>query len=143
MRKIDLIVVHCSATYPDMNIGAVEIDKWHKERGWSGIGYHYVVKRDGTIEEGRPVEKIGAHAHGFNSHSIGVCWVGGLDEDVADSASDNRTEEQRMSMLNLLGGLKSLYPDAEIVGHRDLPRVTKSCPCFDAKEEYSILNNSN
>ena len=78
MRKVNLLVIHCAATKPNMDIGRDEIDSWHKARGWSGIGYHYVIRRDGRIESGRPVEQAGAHASGYNANSIGICLVGGI-----------------------------------------------------------------
>ena len=139
MRKIDTIVVHCSFTPPSMDVGADVIRKWHiEERKWSDIGYHFVIKRNGEREKGREISKIGAHVAGHNSHSIGVCYVGGMNEDVADYAEDNRTAEQRLELLVLLGELKDKFPNAKIVGHRDLDNH-KTCPAFDAKTEYSII----
>lgn len=146
MRRIDEIVIHCSATNPLHNIGAAEIDEWHKARGWDGIGYHYVIRRNGALELGRPLEKPGAHTYGHNKHSIGVCYVGGLN--YYDRPQDNRTPAQKKTLLVLLQALRSVFTDARIVGHRDLsPDVDgdgevepwewlKMCPCFDAKEEY-------
>lgn len=138
MRAINLIVIHCSATPPSMDIGAEEIRLWHtKQNGWSDIGYHFVIRRDGRQEEGRPLERIGAHAKGFNKNSIGICYVGGVDENL--DPEDNRTDCQKDQLLSLLYLLKLSYPAAQIVGHCDLPGVTKACPSFNAKMEYQHL----
>ena len=131
MRKINQIVIHCSDTPASMDIGAITIRKWHtKERGWSDIGYHFVIRRNGTIENGRAIETIGAHVGGHNINSIGVCWVGGKD------GIDNRTNEQKESLFLLLSGLIDKFPNSEILGHRDFEGVKKYCPSFDAKKEY-------
>ncbi len=132
MRDIDKIIVHCSATPEGRDISAATIDKWHKERGWSGIGYHFVVKLDGTIEYGRMVDKVGAHCKGHNSNSIGVCYIGGVDSDM--NAKDTRTNEQVATLLELIRILKKMHPGVEVFGHRDFS--TKECPSFDAKHEY-------
>lgn len=132
MRRIDYIAVHCAATKPSMDIGASEIRKWHRDRGWSDIGYHYVIRRDGSLEEGRPLERAGAHVKNYNTHSIGVCMVGGIDD--AGNPENNFTDEQFDTLRMLLHHLHAQYPEAEILGHRDFPRVAKACPCFDVKE---------
>ena len=132
MRDINKIVVHCSATPEGRDVSAATIDKWHKERGWSGIGYHYVVALDGTIEYGRDVQQTGAHVKGHNTGSIGICYIGGCDADM--NAKDTRTPEQKESLLLLLKTLKKLHPTASVFGHRDFS--TKECPSFDAKNEY-------
>lgn len=132
MRKINKIIVHCSATPEGRSVSAATIDKWHKERGWSGIGYHYVVKLDGSIEYGRMVDKVGAHCKGHNKSSIGICYIGGCDSDM--KAKDTRTPQQIASMLELIRILKKLHPGVEVFGHRDFS--TKACPSFDAKNEY-------
>ena len=138
MRTITLIVVHCSAVRPDQTSSAAQIDSWHrKERDWKlGIGYHYVVRRDGTIEPGRPEEQIGAHCLHHNAHSIGVCYEGGLD--IRGQPADTRTAEQKQAMRQLLEELHGRYPRALIVGHHDLD-PGKDCPCFDAAREYRDL----
>ena len=106
MREINKIVVHCSATQEGKNISAATIDKWHKKRGWRGIGYHYVIGLDGLIELGRPVEQVGAHVKGHNKNSIGICYVGGVEAERDDDgewvAKDTRTPEQKESLLMLL-----------------------------------------
>jgi len=146
MRTIKHIVIHSTATKEGVDFDANDINNWHLQRGWSGIGYHYVVKLDGTIEKGRPDWKVGAHVKGFNRNSIGVVYVGGLSEELAPK--DTRTEEQKTSLSCLLYELKEKYPKAEILGHRDFStdlnnngviepfEFIKQCPCFDAKEEY-------
>ena len=137
MRKITLIIVHCSAVRPDQQSSAAQIDTWHRERGWKfGIGYHYVVRRDGSIEPGRPEWMIGAHCVGHNAHSIGVCYEGGLD--IRGEPTDTRTEAQKASLRQLLRQLRQRYPHALIVGHHDL-NPQKDCPCFDAAKEYLQL----
>lgn len=135
MRTIDKIIIHCSATPPNMYVDAKLVDDWHKQRGWSGIGYHFFIKRDGQIELGRPLEKQGAHVKNHNKGSIGICYAGGVDE--AMCPEDNRTSAQIASFLSLLRLLKNIFPEATIYGHRDFS--TKSCPSFDATNEYCTL----
>ena len=141
MRKISLIVIHCSAVRPDQRSSAEDIDKWHKDRGFKGIGYHYVIRRDGTIEPGRPEWMIGAHCHvagqNHNKYSIGVCYEGGLD--IRGQPADTRTAEQKQTMRRLLEELHERYPRAVMVGHHDL-YPPKPCPCFDVAE-YRDLND--
>jgi len=115
-----------------MDIGADTIRRWHVEdNGWSDIGYHFVVRRNGTIERGRDMETVGAHVAGHNKHSIGVCWVGGY------QGIDNRTKEQKTSMATLIYLLKKMFPDADVLGHRDFHGVAKSCPSYNVKTELS------
>jgi len=138
MRNINLIVVHCSATTPLQDIGSEEIRDWHvNENGWSDIGYHYVIRRNGFIEDGRPIEKAGAHARGYNANSIGVCYVGGIN--TSGEPEDNRTQLQTQSLVTLLKKLVRQFPKAKIVGHCNLPGVAKACPSFDAQDEYQFL----
>ena len=137
MRRITLIIIHCSAVRPDQMSSAAQIDTWHRQRGFHlGIGYHYVIRRDGEIEAGRPEYMVGAHCKNHNAHSIGVCYEGGLD--ARGQPADTRTEEQKKTLLSLLRALKVDYPDALIVGHHDL-NPQKACPCFDAAKEYKNL----
>jgi N-acetylmuramoyl-L-alanine amidase len=132
--KTDYLVVHCSATPENLDVGAKEIDKWHRAQGWACIGYHYVIRRDGTVEEGRDREVVGAHVVSANDSSVGICMVGGVDADDPKKAEDNYTEEQYTSLKKLLDELKTVYPQAVILGHRDFPGVKKACPCFDVKQ---------
>ena len=118
-RNIKFIVVHCADTPEGRNVSTDEIKRWHmEERGWSDIGYHYVIELDGKIAEGRSEEVAGAHARGYNTSSIGVCYVGGADKN--GNPKDTRTAKQKESLEILLEGLLVNYPDAQIVGHRDL-----------------------
>ena len=132
MRNITEIIVHCSATRAGMDFHATDIDRWHRERGWRCIGYHYVVDIDGTIETGRALTEQGAHCAGHNRHSIGICYIGGLDE--YGQPYDTRTENQKASLLHLIHTLKEQFPQAHVYGHRDF--AAKACPCFNAKKEY-------
>jgi N-acetylmuramoyl-L-alanine amidase len=135
MRKITKIIVHCADTPEGRNDTAEDIRRWHKERGFNDIGYHYVVDLDGTIEPGRDVTIAGAHTTGHNADSIGVCYIGGADTDM--KPKDTRTEEQKTALRLLLKYLVQKYPGAKIYGHRDF--ANKSCPSFDAKTEYKEL----
>ena len=130
--KVKYIVVHCSATMPGQKCDAEVIDRWHVAKGWHMIGYHYVVMPDGEVQPGRPLFYQGAHVgkpKNYNDVSIGVCYVGGLDEQ--GQSADTRTDAQKASLLALLRHLKKKFPQARIVGHRDL-NPGKECPCFDA-----------
>ena len=138
MRVITLVVVHCSAVRPDQLSSAAQIDTWHRQRGFHlGIGYHYVVRRNGEIEPGRPEWLTGAHCQNHNAHSIGVCYEGGLD--IRGQPADTRTAEQKAAMRWLLRQLHRSYPKALIVGHHDL-NPHKACPCIDnVAREYADL----
>ena len=135
-RKIDKIIVHCSATPEGKDYSVDTIRKWHLQRGFSDIGYHYIIYRDGSIHTGRDESIIGAHCTGYNTNSIGVCYIGGAATD-GKTPKDTRTSEQRQSLLNLLKELKVKYPKASIHGHRDF--ANKACPSFDATKEYSSI----
>lgn len=135
MRKINEIIVHCTATPAGRQHSAADIDRWHRARGFARIGYHYVVRLDGTVEAGRPEESVGAHCLGHNAHSIGVVYVGGTD--ASGCPTDTRTPRQREALLRLLYDLRQRYPGAEIRGHRDF--AAKACPSFDATSEYRGL----
>lgn len=149
MRTINLIVDHCSATKEGQHFTAADIDRWHRERGFRCIGYHYVVLLDGTIEKGRSDWQIGAHVKGHNKDSIGVCYIGGLDAN--GKPKDTRTPSQKEALLKLHKELKTKFPNAEIIGHRDLSpdldgdgvvekhEWLKACPCYDAKNEYNEI----
>ena len=135
-RKITEIIVHCSATPEGKDFTVADITRWHKQRGFRTIGYHYVVYRDGSVHIGRPEGEIGAHCVGHNAVSIGVCYIGGLAAD-GKTAKDTRTPEQREALLMLLRHLRKKYPNAKIYGHRDF--AAKACPSFDARKEYAAL----
>lgn len=135
MRYIREIIVHCTATKPSAKVTVESIDRYHKQIGWGGIGYHYVVYRDGSIHDGRPVEQIGAHCRGHNANSIGIAYVGGIDED--GNPKDTRTQAQRRALRRALKQLKQQFPGASIHGHCEY--ANKACPCFDAAAEYKDL----
>ena len=149
MREINLIVYHCTATKASQDIDVNDIRRMHLRRGWSDIGYHLLIKRNGEIQFGREFDKIGAHVRGFNRNSIGVVYVGGVRED-GRTPEDNRTEEQKKSLKVVYEFFKLMYPEAEHLGHRDLSpdlngdgEITrgewlKACPCFSVKEFFNL-----
>lgn len=128
------IVLHCSATRPNMDIGVKDIRRWHKAKGWDDVGYHYVLRRDGRVEKGRPEQDVGAHVARYNSTSIGICLVGGVNQNDFTKPENNFTAEQWVALRDLLAVLIRKYPDAKVLGHRDFPGVSKACPCFDARQ---------
>ena len=143
MRKINEIIVHCTATPRGREVSVQEIDRWHRKRGFDAgtvsasglrsIGYHYVIHLDGTVEPGRDEALIGAHCRGHNSHSIGICYVGGLSSD-GRKPIDTRTDAQRMAMTRLIRELTERYPGATVHGHNEF--APKDCPCFNAGKEF-------
>lgn len=144
-RYINELIVHCSATPEGCDYTVEDIRKWHKSSGWSDIGYHYVVYRNGTVVNGRDVDLVGAHCAkgGHNQHSIGICYIGGVENKPGipvhlQKPKDTRTEAQKMALLSLLIDLKKLYPSATIWGHHDFDKG-KDCPSFDARAEYKNL----
>lgn len=135
MRQINEIIVHCTATKEGQNFKVDDINRWHKQRGWNMIGYHYVVYLDGTIHQGRSEDQIGAHCLKHNTNSIGVVYVGGLDAN--GKPKDTRTEAQKKGLRKLLTELKHKYPKAAIHSHKDF--APKACPSFDATKEYKDI----
>ena len=133
-----MVVIHCSAVKPDQMSSVAQIDSWHRERGFKfGVGYHYVIRRDGSIESGRPEWMVGAHCVNHNKYSIGVCYEGGLD--ARGQPADTRTAAQKATLRQLLTDLHRRYPRAVIVGHHDL-NPQKECPCIkNVAEEYKDL----
>ena len=133
-----MVVIHCSAVKPDQMSSVAQIDSWHRERGFKfGVGYHYVIRRDGSIEAGRPEWMVGAHCVNHNKYSIGVCYEGGLD--ARGQPADTRTAAQKATLRQLLTDLHRRYPRAVIVGHHDL-NPQKECPCIkNVAEEYKNL----
>ncbi len=128
MRHIDTIIIHCSATRPSQDIGVEDIRRWHiEDNGFFDIGYHFVIRRDGSIENGRNVEKVGAHCKGHNQYSLGICLIGGLSEKMKDE--NNFTYEQMQALKTLLKHLKARYKIEDIFGHNAFS--PKACPCFD------------
>lgn len=135
-RTIKELIVHCSATPEGKDYSVDTIRQWHLQRGFSDIGYHYVIYRDGSIHIGRDESIIGAHCTGHNTNSIGVCYIGGCASD-GKTPKDTRTTEQKQSLVKLLKELKTKYPQSSIHGHRDFS--SKACPSFDATKEYSSI----
>lgn len=139
MRKINKLIVHCTATPEFKDFDVEDVREWHvKGNGWSDVGYHWVIKIDGTVQEGRPMNKIGAHVGGHNRDSIGIAYVGGMDKNMEEWI-DTRTPEQKDAIFNLLMDLKFQFPEAIVYGHNDFTDK-KVCPCFDAKEEYKEIS---
>lgn len=154
MKNIDTIIIHCSATKEGQDIKAADIDRMHKAQGWKQIGYNFVVDLDGTVEYGRSLTVNGAHCNSkdgqggtYNSHSIGICYIGGLD--ASGKPADTRTPEQKVSLAKLIDRLCREYNIVGLLGHRDTSpdlnddgiiepfEFIKACPCFDVREEYN------
>ncbi|AWD92373.1 amidase [Dickeya phage Dagda] len=128
-KETNFIVIHCAATRPSMDVGVREIRQWHKQRGFFDIGYHYVIRRNGVIEEGRKQGQVGAHVAGYNSESVGVCLVGGVPENNVNGFEANFTDAQMVSLKALVGKLQADYKTAKVVGHHHLDSG-KACPSF-------------
>ena len=136
MRKIDKIIIHCSATPEGKDFTVQQIREWHvKGNGWRDIGYHFVIYRDGSIHKGRPIEQVGAHTTGHNAHSIGICYIGGCAADCK-TPKDTRTEAQRLALIKLVRELKASYPSATIHGHNEF--ANKACPSFIVKNDTDL-----
>lgn len=145
------LVTHCSATPPSDDIGAYEIDRWHRAQGYDGIGYHAVIRRNGIIEPGRDWDEIGAHARdgGFNRKALGVCLVGGVSENPlkhvpgnpwnGSDAEDNFTQEQYLSWFGFIKQVWEQYGRIPVIGHRDIPGVTKACPSFSVNLKMKAM----
>ncbi len=136
--SIRFLVIHCTATRYDRDYTVEQLERDHRLRGFDGIGYHFYIRKDGTLTQCRPLEKVGAHAKPYNHCSLGIAYEGGLDDN--GKPADTRTRAQVDRLKSLLVELKRLFPDAQILGHRDLRSATpKECPCFDAAWEYRHL----
>ena len=135
---VRFIAVHCSATSPKVKVNAAVIDRWHRERGFRKIGYHFVINRDGSVEKGRDQYEIGAHVEGWNAVSVGVCLVGGVDE--KNNPQDNFTNAQCTALERVVKRLLNVFPKAVVQGHRDFPNVRKACPSFDVKAWWQGAN---
>lgn len=132
LGKVTHIVVHYSATYGDQNLDVTDIDAMHKARGWKGVGYHFVITRNGVVQRGRPENRLGAHVKNQNTGKIGICWIGGLDRASGNNVGvDNRTEAQKKALIKLIKELLERYPGAKVVGHRDL--AATQCPGFNVQ----------
>lgn len=149
-KDVTFIVVHCTASKEGQDLDISDIERMHKNRGFRTVGYHYLIKLDGTIQDGRPTNVWGAHVRGYNDKSIGIAYVGGVDEN--GKAKDTRTEPQIASIVMLLQDLKKKFPNAKVLGHRDLSpdldgdgvvekhEWLKECPCFNVREQHPWLN---
>lgn len=149
-RFIDKIIIHCSASKEGQNLTVEQIDRMHRQRGFAGIGYHFVIYLDGSIHDGRDISKVGAHTTGYNTGSIGICYVGGLDKN--GKIKDTRTYQQKNSLYKLVRELMEMYPIKEVKGHRDYSPDTngdgviskyewiKGCPCFEVSEFMEQYN---
>lgn len=150
-RRIDLIVIHCSATREDRSYSPQNLERDHKARGFNSAGYNFYIRKTGEVVKMRPLELIPAHARGYNRHSIGICYEGGLD--AFGKPKDTRTDAQKEAIVRLLIELNKFFPQSKIVGHRDLSpdlngngiieahEWTKLCPCFDASQEYKHISS--
>lgn len=138
---IKRIVLHYSATYPDQDLGVADIRKMHLARGFNDVGYHYVIKRDGTVQKGRPDHVVGAHVAGHNTGSIGICCIGGLERATGSNVGvDNRTDAQKAATIKLVRGLLVQHPGAEVLGHRDL--AATQCPAFDVRKWWAEVGRA-
>jgi len=136
MRPLDKIILHCSATREGQDISVETMRQWHLKRGWSDIGYHFVIYLDGSIHKGRPIEKVGAHTSGQNTGSIGICYVGGVEKD-GKTPKDTMTDLQETAMVNLIKALREEYGDMTLHGHNEF--AAKACPSFKVYEKYDWL----
>lgn len=136
-KRVAFLVVHCAATRPSMDWDISDIRREHLKRGFIDVGYHYVITRDGRVQEGRPLDRQGAHVSGYNHLSIGVCLIGGVSEDDVDVPENNFTFEQFAALATLLPQLQEKFPTAEILGHRDMPNVRKACPSYDVRSWWA------
>jgi N-acetylmuramoyl-L-alanine amidase len=139
MRRIDHIVIHCSAEPHGRPTRAADIERWHRARGWRAIGYHYVIPVDGVVAHGRPVAQPGAHVAGHNAHSIAICLVGGLDPQTW-RPSDDYAPAQWRALEDLVRTLHARHYPVEVLGHRDFPGVAKDCPCFSVAAWWREVN---
>lgn len=146
IRPIRYIVLHCSATREGRSLTPAALERMHRDRGFSRTGYHYYIRRDGTVHATRPLNVAGAHAKGHNAYSIGICYEGGLDRQ--GNPKDTRTPRQRAQLHRLVSRLREFYPSLPVYGHRDLSpdrngdgtvdssEWLKQCPCFDVAAEF-------
>ena len=137
MRTINYIVIHCTATQPDVTIESIKT-YWKENLKWKNPGYHYMIKSDGEIVNTLPIDRVSNGVAGWNSQIINISYIGGIDK--SNHSKDTRTKDQKKSIVRLLRELKSKFPKAKIQGHRDFPNVHKACPSFDAKKEYAGLS---
>ena len=136
MRNINYIAIHCTATQPEASIASIQ-NYWKNNLGWKNPGYHYIIDHFGNVVNLLPIELVSNGVQGYNSQTINISYVGGIDK--SGKPKDTRTEAQKQSILKLLKELRVKFPKAKIQGHRDFPNVKKACPSFDAKKEYSLI----
>ena len=136
MRNINYIAIHCTATQPEASIASIQ-NYWKNNLGWKNPGYHYIIDRCGNVVNLLPIELVSNGVQGYNSQTINISYVGGIDK--SGKPKDTRTEAQKQSILKILKELRVKFPKAKIQGHRDFPNVKKACPSFDAKKEYSLI----
>lgn len=136
MRELKRIILHCTATRIGEELDVSQIDKWHRDRGFSEIGYHYVIYADGTIATGRDIRKKGAHVKGHNHDSVGVAYVGGLDNNLVPQ--DTMTMQQELTFLHLVNSLRVVFGDLSVHGHNEFSN--KACPSFEVQDKYKFLN---
>lgn len=136
VRDINKIIIHCTATREGQDVSVETIRDWHLKRGWSDIGYHYIILLDGSVQIGRPVERIGAHCKGQNKSSIGIAYVGGVESD-GETPKDTRTKEQKQSMQKMLIALMEIFEGVTIHGHNEFGN--KACPSFDVQKEFKHI----
>ena len=136
MRNINYIAIHCTATQPEASIASIQ-NYWKNNLGWKNPGYHYIIDRFGNVINLLPIELVSNGVQGYNSQTINISYVGGIDK--SGKPKDTRTEAQKQSILKILKELRVKFPKAKIQGHRDFPNVKKACPSFDAKKEYSLI----
>lgn len=136
MRYINEVIIHCTATKADRKVTVDDVRRWHKQRGFRDIGYHYLIDQQGNVHRGRPLSQAGSHCRGYNAHSIGVCYVGGVGND--GKSADTRTIAQVTAMQTLVYRLCRQY-GAKVTGHREHPNAHTECPGFDAGDEFREL----
>lgn len=136
MRTINYIAVHCSATVQTAKVSSIQ-KYWKEQLGWKNPGYHVIVEANGNAVELLPIDQVSNGVGGYNSHLLNICYIGGVDAN--GKPTDNRTCEQKITMLHWLHKWKKMFPNAKIQGHRDFPKVKKACPSFDAKKEYQSI----
>jgi len=140
-QDVKYIVIHYTATPVERDFTAADIDAMHKRRGWRGIGYHFYIRKDGTVENGRPLRERGAHVKGHNHHSVGICYEGGVYAADPNTGHDTRTPAQRTAMRRVIWEMIIRYPGAKVVGHRDMPDAATQCPGFDAGAWWASLTD--
>jgi N-acetylmuramoyl-L-alanine amidase len=135
MRKLDRIILHCTATPEGRPVTVEDIRGWHKKRGWHDIGYHYVIYLDGSVHKGRPIETQGAHTSGHNTTTVGIAYVGGVNNRL--EAKDTLNEAQEVALVNLIKALREQYGPLTLHGHNEY--AAKACPSFKVKEKFPWL----